>query len=77
MRLPGSSRSPLWARRSPAWLERLNARVLPLQTQHVLALYGLPVLHRDPSDRALLAQALAESLTLVTQDEQMQPLFSG
>ena len=55
----------------PAWLERLNARVLPLQTQHVLALYGLPVLHRDPFDRALLAQALAESLTLVTQDEQM------
>jgi PIN domain nuclease of toxin-antitoxin system len=55
----------------PAWLVRLNARVLPLQAEHVLALYGLPLLHHDPFDRALLAQARAESLTLVTQDEQM------
>jgi len=55
----------------PAWVKRLNARVLPLQAEHVLALYGLPLLHHDPFDRALLAQAQAENLTLVTQDEQI------
>jgi PIN domain nuclease of toxin-antitoxin system len=53
----------------PAWLERLNAHALMLETEHVLALYGLPLLHRDPFDRALLAQAQVEGLTLVTKDE--------
>ena len=53
----------------PAWLERLNAHALMLETEHVLALYGLPLPHRDPFDRALLAQAQVEGLTLVTKDE--------
>ena len=53
----------------PAWLDRLNAHALMLETEHVLALYGLPLLHRDPFDRALLAQAQVEGLTLVTKDE--------
>ena len=53
----------------PAWLGRLNAHALMLETEHVLALYGLPLLHRDPFDRALLAQAQVEGLTLVTKDE--------
>jgi len=53
----------------PAWLERLNAHALMLETEHVLALYALPLLHRDPFDRALLAQAQVEGLTLVTKDE--------
>ena len=55
----------------PTWLDRLNARALPLEAAHVLALYGLPLLHHDPFDRALLAQAGVELLTLVTRDEAM------
>jgi PIN domain nuclease of toxin-antitoxin system len=33
--------------------------------------YGLPMLHRDPFDRMLIAQAVAGDLTLVTHDEQI------
>jgi PIN domain nuclease of toxin-antitoxin system len=35
---------------------------------HVLAAAALPLLHRDPFDRVLIAQANIEGLTLVTAD---------
>jgi PIN domain nuclease of toxin-antitoxin system len=41
---------------------------LPVTGAHVAALQGLPALHRDPFDRILVAQALVESLTLLTAD---------
>ena len=33
---------------------------------------GLPLHHRDPFDRLLVSQAMAEEATLVTTDEQIQ-----
>jgi PIN domain nuclease of toxin-antitoxin system len=33
------------------------------------ALAGLPMLHKDPFDRILIAQAIAEGIDLVTNDE--------
>jgi PIN domain nuclease of toxin-antitoxin system len=53
-------------------LERLRFALLDLRLRHVDALRALPPLHRDPFDRMLVAQALAEGLTLVTQDERLQ-----
>lgn len=41
---------------------------LPVTGAHAAALQGLPPLHRDPFDRILVAQALVESLTLLTAD---------
>ena len=41
---------------------------LPVTGVHAAALQGLPALHRDPFDRILVAQAMVESLTLVTAD---------
>jgi PIN domain nuclease of toxin-antitoxin system len=41
---------------------------LPLRMSHVARLRSLPPHHRDPFDRALVAQALVEDLTLVTAD---------
>jgi PIN domain nuclease of toxin-antitoxin system len=41
---------------------------LPVTGAHVAALQGLPALHRDPFDRILVAQAMVESLTLLTAD---------
>ena len=35
---------------------------------HAAALAGLPPIHRDPFDRMLVAQAIAEGLTLLTSD---------
>ena len=42
--------------------------VLPVRVTHVDQLETLPELHRDPFDRMLLAQALAEGLTLASKD---------
>ena len=41
---------------------------LPVTGRHVVALAGLPPLHRDPFDRMLVAQALVEGVTLITSD---------
>ena len=56
----------------PAWINSIGARVLPLEAAHAYAAYGLPLLHRDPFDRMLVAQAMADGLTLVTCDENIQ-----
>ena len=56
----------------PAWVSSLGARVLPLAAAHAYAAYGLPLLHKDPFDRMLIAQAVADDLTLVTCDETIQ-----
>ena len=42
---------------------------LPILGRHVVAVGGLPLLHKDPFDRVLIAQALTEGITLVTADE--------
>lgn len=41
---------------------------LPLTIDHVLEGRSLPQVHRDPFDRMLVAQAVAEGLTIVTAD---------
>ena len=47
-------------------------RVLPVETAHVLADFGLPHYHRDPFDRLLIAQAQVEGVPFVTGDSQFQ-----
>ena len=42
--------------------------LLSIKPEHLLALADLPMLHRDPFDRLLLAQAKAENLVVVTTD---------
>ncbi|WP_207572367.1 PIN domain-containing protein [Mycolicibacter longobardus] len=41
---------------------------MPFTTAHAEALRELPWHHRDPFDRMLVAQAIAESLDLLTTD---------
>lgn len=43
-------------------------RLLPLELDHVTRVETLPLHHRDPFDRLLIAQALCEGLTLVSGD---------
>lgn len=42
---------------------------LPLTIDHTDALDALPMHHRDPFDRMLIAQARSEGLTLITADD--------
>ena len=41
---------------------------LAIRIAHIRTLAGLPDFHKDPFDRILVAQALAEGLTLATKD---------
>ena len=41
---------------------------LPILSEHVVAIGGLPPLHKDPFDRLLIAQAMVEGITLLTVD---------
>ena len=49
-------------------LHALKAQTLAVSLQHSLAFMALPLHHRDPFDRLLIAQASEEGLTLVTRD---------
>ena len=44
--------------------------VSPITLTHVLALDVLPFHHKDPFDRLLIAQSIAEGLTIVSTDSQ-------
>ncbi|GAB6068750.1 hypothetical protein JCM13664_20710 [Methylothermus subterraneus] len=44
---------------------------LPIRLTHILALGNLPMHHRDPFDRLLVAQAGNDNLILVSGDRQM------
>ncbi len=49
-------------------LADLAAEELPISRRHVLGVADLPFHHRDPFDRLLIAQAIAEDLVVVTGD---------
>lgn len=53
----------------PALLEAEGFVSLPVTASHALHSLNLPVLHQDPFDRMLIAQALEEGLILITRDE--------
>jgi PIN domain nuclease of toxin-antitoxin system len=50
----------------------MGFRELPVTHTHAMVAGRLPVHHRDPFDRMLVAQATADGLTLVTRDADIQ-----
>jgi PIN domain nuclease of toxin-antitoxin system len=48
-------------------------RELPIIGEHAAVVATLPMLHKDPFDRLLIAQAMSESLHLLTADTQLKP----
>ena len=57
----------------PRWLEAglksIEAEVLPIRPAHVYQVGRLPMIHKDPFDRLLLAQAASEGWVLISSDE--------
>ena len=53
-------------------LGRGGIRVLPISAEHALAAGDLPRHHDDPFDRMLVAQAIAEGLTILTRDSRLR-----
>lgn len=46
---------------------------LPVLGVHTEQLAALPAIHKDPFDRMLVAQAMAEPMRLLTSDRQLEP----
>lgn len=56
----------------PREVARNAFEILPLHLRHALGVADLPQIHRDPFDRMLVAQAIAEELTLISKDSVMK-----
>lgn len=59
---------PVEAMRLESQLTRDGIQPLPVTWTHARAVQSLPMLHRDPFDRMLIAQAMSEPLHLLTHD---------
>jgi len=53
-------------------LRRHRFTLLPITTEHALAVADLPQYHKDPFDRLLIVQAQIEKLSLVTGDARIK-----
>ena len=49
-------------------LPEMDLIELPITAAHAARVTELPFIHRDPFDRLLIAQSIAEPLTLLTND---------
>lgn len=57
----------------PSRMAALGHLSLPIEQRHTLQVAGLPLHHKDPFDRILVAQAQVEDIQLVTADRLMAP----
>ena len=57
----------------PRHVAALGAKLLAIEAAHVLRLETLPLHHRDPFDRVLMAQSLEEKLPLLSCDALLEP----
>ncbi len=55
----------------PSMLDRYRLTELPVRARDAEVARGLPMHHRDPFDRMLVAQAIADNLVLVSGDRQL------
>jgi PIN domain nuclease of toxin-antitoxin system len=53
----------------PNRIYRANFKWLEIQHEHALAVAKLPLIHKNPFDRLLIAQANAENLTILSADK--------
>lgn len=56
----------------PEWMDRTATAALSVSHRHGLHVASLPLHHRDPFDRLLIAQAQLEDLTILTADRHFE-----
>ena len=54
----------------PEQISNNGFQILPLRFEDTLKLSTLPFHHRDPFDRLLIAQSIANQLTIISKDKQ-------
>ena len=57
-------------------LDDLFIRILHYTADHAFRLFDLPLHHKDPFDRQIIAQALYEEIPIITSDEKFS-LYKG
>jgi PIN domain nuclease of toxin-antitoxin system len=57
----------------PELMSKSAVTALPIRHSHALHVAELPLHHRDPFDRLLVAQAQLEELPILTADPQFEP----
>lgn len=58
-------------------LPKMGLTELPVSAAHAAGVTKLPPIHRDPFDRMLVAQSIAEPLTLLTNDALLTRYWDG
>jgi len=53
-------------------LNKKSILVLNIQKQHLDIHLSLPLIHKDPFDRLIISQAIADDLTLITDDQHIK-----
>ena len=54
-----------------------NFATLPFEVDHAFLVDSLPLLHRDPFDRALIAQSISENLVFLTYDKTINSQYGN
>ena len=58
-------------------LPQMGVIELPVTAAHAAGVKALPLIHRDPFDRLLIAQSIVEPLTLLTNDALLDRYRAG
>jgi len=43
-------------------------KILPIEPKHLISLFGLKYIHRDPFDRMIIAQGISENIPVISSD---------
>ena len=49
--------------------EKSDVAILPISGEHVMGIGALPMVHKDPFDRLMIAQAQVEGMSFLTHDQ--------
>ena len=53
-------------------IEKNGFQILQISVGHTVAYEAMELVHRDPFDRILVAQAMVEKMTIITKDDNIQ-----
>jgi PIN domain nuclease of toxin-antitoxin system len=53
-------------------IQKNGFELLPINTNHIIAIEQLPLVHRDPFDRLLAATAIVEQMSLISCDDHIK-----
>jgi len=53
-------------------LQQLGVEIIRVEGSHISVVESLPFIHRDPFDRLIISTAIADSMTILTADENVR-----